>query len=90
MGNDVSTGAPQTAEPRFVRLHWSRISVRTGQPQGVFAAISTLEQASALSEAEHRRVATIARMHGVDVHEAVADCPGTVVYEDAFQVAVVT
>lgn len=129
----MGRGVPTGAEPCFVRLHWSRISPRTGQPQGVFAAISILEQTGALSDAESlrvaeirewfetnvpnppfyregnpqgavtwfkasateclalaREIAEIARTNGVDVHEAVADCPGTVVYEDAFQVAVLT
>lgn len=47
------------AEQPFVRLQWSQRSARTGQPQGVFAALSVVERSGVLTEAEVRRAAEI-------------------------------
>ncbi|MBM3668280.1 MAG: hypothetical protein FJW90_12590 [Actinobacteria bacterium] len=119
------------AEETFVRLQWLQVSPRTGQPQGVFAAVSIVERSGILTETETRRLAEIrdwfeenvpnppfyengnpegavtwfkstaqqcltlaremadiVRAHGVEVHEVSHGAPGRVIYEDAFQVAV--
>lgn len=47
------------SDERFIRLQWDRVSPRTGQPQGVFAALWIVERSGVLTEAETRRVAAL-------------------------------
>lgn len=119
------------AEKPFIRLQWPQVSARTGQPQGVFAAVWSIERSGVLTETEVRRateirewfemnvpnppfykdgnplgavtwfkssaqqclslareMAEIVRTHGFEVHEVAHGSPGTIIYEDEFQVAV--